>query len=368
LVFGLAVWGAFESIVRWQPHWFEYRDRATGTWRSLDLDRLRILAVASPLVVLQRMLGGLLQGLRDMRGYNACFLAQNLVLISGSLVLVLWLDWGVDGAIWAHVAGMGAGGGCALVLALRHPEVRQGPFGLRPRLMGGLILGGLRLHGGVVAAWIILVSDQLVVMRYRGQEETALYALAAGFTGHVRRLIVIPVKEVLGSRLPRLVADPERWVATIADSCRHTVLLVLIPGIGLATLGWLALWILYGPAAIPAYWPLLILVPGNLLWAAAVILSYWFVGQDRFLTLTVIGLFIAGSNVALNFAFVPEHGMVAAAATSTFCYSLHLILFLIFIRLRSRVSPRRFLIPRRSDLTIYGDTWRALRRRFRGSR
>ena len=114
---------------------------------------------------------------------------------------------------------------------------------------------------------------------------------------------------------------------------------------------------LYGAEAVPAYIPLLVLLPGSLLWGAAVIQSYWFIGTDRFVTLTMIGLAMAGTNLALNFAFVPEHGVIAAAASSTCCYALHLTIFTIWIGKAEGVRASRLLRPRREDLSVYSDAW-----------
>lgn len=361
LVFGATAWGLFELIVTQRPDWLAYHDAKTDTWRSLDVDRLRMLVLVTPLTLLQKTCGGLLQGLRDMRAFNACFLVQNGVLLVLVGVLVLAQGRGVDGAVIAYVGSFSAGGLCALLLAIRHSEVRVGPHRPSLRLLGRLSLSGLRIHGGVVAAWLILESDKLIVLRYRDPSELGLYVLAVALTGHLRRLVVQPVKEVLGSRLPDMIGDRERMIDVLAKTTRHIILLTVIPGAGLAVLGWPILWFLYGSAALPAYLPLLVLVPGSLFWGAAVILSYWFIGTNRFLTLTSLGLGIAFVNLALNFAFVPEHGMMAAAASSTICYGVHLTVISLWIRAAEGVSPTRFLLPRRQDLSVYRDAWQKVR-------
>ena len=361
LIFGAAAIGVFELIVAYRPDWLEYRGAQPGVWRSLDVDRLRMLVLVAPIGLLQKTCGGILQGLRDMRGFNACFLAQNGTLLVLVVTFVLVLGRGVDGAIIAYAGAFSVGGLCAVGLAFRHPDVRGGP--LRPSipLLGRLVVSGLRIHGGVVAAWMIIESDKLIVLRYCDPSELGLYVLAVALTGHSRRLIVQPVKEVLGSRLPDMIGDRERMLEVIAQTSRHVILLTVVPGAALAALGLPILWVLYGPAALPAYMPLLVLVPGSVLWGAAVIISYWFIGTDRFLTLTMIGLGVAGANLALNFIFVPEYGMVAAAVSSSLCYGVHLTVFALWVRAAERISPARFLVPGREDLSVYRDAWQKVR-------
>lgn len=361
---GLAIL-VFEVIVRWAPSWLEYREKS-GAIRTMDTGLLRVLAAVTPLVVAQRVLGGLLQGLRDMKAFNLVFLVQNVLLFALVIVLVAGADLGVLGAVCAHAASMAVGGIVAFFFCCRHPRVREGPRRVDLGVLGRLVVGGVRVHGGVAAAWVILLSDQLVLNRYWGREAVGWYSLGVALTGQLRRLVLQPVKEVLGSRLPTMVDDRERMLDAIGKTCRHTVLLTVGLGGGLVAFGYPFLRIVYGEEYLPSYGPLAILVPGSLLWAAAVVISYWFIGQDRLLTLTVIGVGIAACNLGLNLWLVPDYGMPAAAWTSTFCYGLHLAVFLCFVRAVDGAGPGRFLCPRREDFRVYLDTWRKLVSKLRG--
>lgn len=352
--FGALALGAAEVAIRWFPGLLEHRDRATGAVTAIDPWFLRILILAAPLEIAHRLLGGLLQGLRDMRAFNAAHLVQNGALLALAAALVAGAGLGVKGAVVAHVAAIGLGGLTAVILAARHPAVRAGPF--RPDLpvLAALVGRGLRLHGGVVAAWVILQSDVLVLHRFQGQAEVGLYALAVALTGHLRRLVLQPVKEVLGSRLPAMVDDPARTAETVARTCRHTLVLGTLAALGLAAAGYPLIVAAYGRAFAASFLPLLILLPGSLLWSAAVVLSYWFIGRGRFLTLTAIGAAVGATNLGLNLLFVPRAGMMAAAWSSTACYGLHLAIFLVVLRRAAGLRPSDCLRFRREDLAVWG--------------
>lgn len=351
LFFGAVVWGLFEFLAHDFPEIFAGRDRE-GNRQPADLDALRILVVAATLAIGHRMVAGWLQGLGDMKSFNLAFLSQNLTLLLGFLGLVVVAGGGPRAAIWSHAAAHLAGFSCALFFALRRPELREGPFRIAPRALLALIGDGLRLHGGAIAAFVILESDKLVLFRYRGFEVVGLYAIAVALTGHLRRLMLVPVKEVLGSQLPRLTNDEPALAAAVARATRSTLPLIALPGLLLMAGGWLAIWILYGTAFTPAWAPLLVLVPGSVFWALAVVAGYWFLGTGRFFHLTVVGLGIASTNVGLNLLFVPAYGMMAAAATSTFCYGLHIAAFTFLISRQSGLSPRALLVPRRADFAL----------------
>ena len=366
--FGAFCFLVLEGVIRFAPDWLTYDDRTTGERLMIDTGLLRQLVAVAPFMVAMRLCGGMLQGLRDMRGFNVMFLVQNVVLALGVAALVVLGRVGIEGAVIAHMAAHAAGGLTAVFLCARRPEVLAGPRRPDFAVLARLVRDGLRIHGGVVAAFVILSSDQLILNRIRGPESVGFYATAVALTGQLRRLVVQPIKEVVGSRLPGMVGEDRRMAETLAQACRHTLLLVLAPGIALAALGYPAILILYGARFSPAYGPLLVLLPGSVLWALAVILSYWFIGGNRLLTCTLVGVFIAGTNVVLNLVFIEPYGMFGAAWTSVFCYALHAAIFLGMVRAFTGVGVGSFLVPRRADFKVYGDAWRHVRSRLSGSR
>lgn len=365
VLFGLAVFGLCEVVLRFFPDLLAHRDRVTGEQRPVDAGLLRALALVAGFEVAHRLFGGLLQGVRAMRAFNAAHLAQNLTLFTLAAVFLLWLSPGTKGAVTAHMGAMVVGGVAAMVAASRHEAFAGGIFRPDIKELLRLIRRGLRIHGGVVAAYVILMSDILVIHHFRGGAEVGLYALAVALTGHLRRLVLQPVKEVLGSRLPAMVADREKTLLTIAKTSRHVVLLTLVPGILLLVVGWPFLYVVYGASFVDSFWPLVILLPGNLLWSVAVLLSYWFIGRDRLLALTAVGTVVALTNLLLNFVFVPRFGMIGAAATSTASYALHLTIFGVMVRSEMRFPIRRFLVPERQDFQVYRDVMSKLLARVR---
>lgn len=368
ILFGLLVVLVFEAAVAFLPGAFDYREPRTGERGTLDPGLLRMLVWMSPLVLLQRILRGVLQGLGDIRSFNRIFLVQHGILLPGIVLGTVVLQGGAREAVMAHMVAVAASGVYAAVACLRHPDVRAGPREFRPGLLRTLVKGGVRLHGGVVAAFVILESDKIILLRFWGPAEVALYASAVAFTGHIRRLLLEPMKEVLGSRLPAVADDRERRIDILCKTCRHTLLLTLIPSIALMALGYPLLGLMYGREFLPAYGPLLVLVPASMLWTCAVIMSYWFIGSNRFLALTCVGVLVASINLVLNLLVVPRFGGMGAAATSLLAYFVHLSIFVWIIGRTDGVSWRRFLVPRREDLRVYGDVLARLKGLVAGPR
>lgn len=285
------------------------------------------LMLTAPCEILSRLLAGVLQGRRRMRSFMLVVLIRHAVVLAAMLLLVLGLDLGVTGAVQAWALGAVSAAASAAWFVFRDEELRATGLGCDLRLMRLQIGGGLRAQGAVVAVAVILNGDQLILWQFHGAASVGIYALAAAITGQLRRLMVQPVKELLGSQVQQTAHDKEVLAEAITRGVRRVLVLLLPPSLLLALVIWPALLLVYGEAFLGAAEPVWILLPGGLFWAVAVVLSWWFMGQNRFGVLTLAALAIAAVNVLLNVLLIPTHGALAAAWTSTLCYALHALLF-----------------------------------------
>ncbi len=113
----------------------------------------------------------------------------------------------------------------------------------------------------------------------------------------------------------------------------------------------------------PALAPLAWLIPGIFM------LSYWKIltvdlsGRNRRFPVTLASGIAAGVNTALNFLWIPRHGMLGAAWSSTISYALQsLIVAIIFLKITG-VPARLLFVPQRGDLEIYFRMIRRVRAR-----
>ncbi len=285
------------------------------------------LMLTAPFEILSRLLAGVLQGRRRMRSFMLVVLIRHAVVLSAMLLLVLGFELGVTGAVQAWALGALSAAASAAWFVFRDTELRANGLRCDLRLMRAQIGGGLRAQGAVVAVAVILNGDQLILWHFHGAAAVGIYALAAAITGQLRRLMVQPVKELLGSQVQQTAHDKEVLADAITRGVRRVLVLLLPPSLLLALVIWPALLLVYGEAFLSAAEPVWVLLPGGLFWAVAVVLSWWFMGQNRFGVLTLAALGIAALNVLLNVLFIPAHGALAAAWTSTLCYALHALLF-----------------------------------------
>ncbi|MSR75241.1 MAG: hypothetical protein EXS14_07215 [Planctomycetes bacterium] len=361
LLLGSVIWVVFELAFTADTGVLGFlhpRAAANGA----DVFTLRWLVLAAPFEILARVLAGVLQGRRNMRAFNAVHLARNSALLLAVILLAVATDGGVRGAVQAWALSSVAAALCALVGVMRDAGIRATGFGIGFPLLWAQISGGLRVQGAVVAAAVILSGDQLILWHFHGAGAVGPYALAAALSGQLRRFVVQPVKEMLGSALAQHAGDRVALATSIASGSRRVVALLLPPTLLLALLAWPLLRGVYGEGFMIGSVPLLILLPGGLMWACAVVLSWWLVAQNRLVLLTLIGLGIAAVNVALNLLLIPQQGAVAAAWTSTACYALHLLVLALIFRAGGGCGWRG-LLPGAADFALWKDLLRALKPR-----
>jgi O-antigen/teichoic acid export membrane protein len=147
-------------------------------------------------------------------------------------------------------------------------------------------------------------------------------------------------------------------------ACRHALFWVGAGGVALFLLSRFLVRVLYGSAFMPALVPLAWLIPGIFM------LSYWKIltvdlsGRNRRLPVTVASGIAAVINTALNFLWIPSHGMLGAAWSSTISYAVQSLVVVIFFLRITRVPAGLLFLPQRGDLEIYLRVIRHVRARI----
>jgi O-antigen/teichoic acid export membrane protein len=227
---------------------------------------------------------------------------------TGSLDLPRLIGWMV---LWWILA---AGAQICVLLRIHRPHSP------RPRVavMKDATTYGLRLYPGGLANWIHFRSDQFVLASFLGTGAVGMYAVSARWA----ELLLLVGYGVAAAGTHRIAASEARAGHRFA---RQLALLVLAMtgcvGALLCLLAPVLVPGLYGEAFRGAVIPLIVLVPGMVMWDGARILSqYISLNAGRPEVPTVIAIFGAAMNVGLAIALVPAIGIVGAALASTLTY------------------------------------------------
>lgn len=288
------------------------------------------------LVVGVELNNGLLLGAHDFFVYNALRFAQPL-LVTLSLV-VLW-PLGALTVESALIAGAAATA-VLLVIGMSRSAARVG-LG-RPDLGLGLrtLWYGARGAGATLAANVNARLDVAMLPAFVAASSVGLYSVATNVS-----LIVYQLSNTFaGIVLPSAARDPERGPAKVVGSMYATVGVAAVMALVLAAVARPLLGFVYGDDFRDAAEPLLLLLPGAVLFAGASIVGAGLYAAERPFTATLGQLAGAAVTLVGLFVFLRIGGITAAALVSTASYAT-VFVFTVVAYKRVSAKPWRWFVP-----------------------
>jgi O-antigen/teichoic acid export membrane protein len=139
---------------------------------------------------------------------------------------------------------------------------------------------------------------------------------------------------------------------------RILIFTMMVCGIIFAITGKVLILILFGEDFLPAYEPLLLLLPGMVFLSYCSLIRLDLLGQNMPGTISIISGMAVIVNIALNYAFVESLGMNGVALASTLSYAIAAIgLSIIYSRLTG-LGFRETLVIKYSDIKLLLETFR----------
>ncbi len=269
-----------------------------------------------PITLLNSHLIAILQGLQRIIMSSSINLAQGVLSLLLTLVLVVCLNLGLPGAILASVgAGIGA-------LAVITRLLKREGSGLQPKWNFGVIRSmlsfGLRGYVGNLLQFFNYRLDVFIVNYFLGSAGVGIYSVsvalaellwhfpnAVGFVIFPKATSTQP--EVMNTLTPRVF--------------RITLGLTALGALGLLLAGRPLIKIVFSETFITAYGPMLALLPGVVLLGGAKVLTNEIAGRGYpHYNSANSGLgFIL--TVVLDLVLIPRHGIMGAAFASSIAYT-----------------------------------------------
>ena len=306
---------------------------ATDGGQAIAIGRWFVFTIV--LVVGLELNYGLLLGSQDFLVYNALRFAQPLLAALSLAVL-----WALD-ALTVERTMVAATASTAVVLTvgLSRAVVRIGVGHPAPRLgLAGLWFGA-RGQGQTLAANITARLDVAMLPAFVTAANVGLYSVATNIS-----LIVYQLSNTFaGLVLPAAASDPERGPIKVVGSLWASLLVAGGVAIALAVFGRPLLGLVYGDRFRDAVDPLLLLLPGAVLFAGSSILAAGVFAAGRPFTATIPQLLGMVVTVVGLLIFLRVGGITAAAIVSTVSYAT---VFLFTLIAYKRVAP----LPWRSFL------------------
>ncbi len=299
-------------------------------------------------------------GLGQIDRYNMLNVISQIILLISLIGILVIGNGGTREAIMAYAFSVLLLVILAVVWMERRRE-RADPIRLDGALVKTSLSYGVRGYGSTVFGQLNYRFDQVLVTQFAGTIEQGYYSIAVLMAEKLSH-ITNSIQLVLFPRVSASTAEDANRITTTA--CRHALFWVGAGGVALFLLSRFLVRVLYGSAFMPALVPLAWLIPGIFM------LSYWKIltvdlsGRNRRLPVTVASGIAAAINTALNFLWIPSHGMLGAAWSSTISYAVQSLVVVIFFLRITRVPAGLLFLPQRGDLEIYLRMIRRVRARI----
>jgi O-antigen/teichoic acid export membrane protein len=301
--------------------------------QAIDIGRWFLFTII--LVVGLELNYGLLLGTHDFFVYNLLRFVQP-ALIAGTFV-VLWLldELTVETALIAATVGSAS----AMVAGLARSVVRVGVGPLDPRLGLTSLWYGVRGQGSTVATNVTARLDVAMLPAFVTSANVGLYSVAANISLIVHQLS----NTFAGLVLPAVASDPERGRIKVVGSLWASLLIGAALAAALGLFARPLLGLVYGDSFRDASEPLLLLLPGAVLFAGSSILAAGVYAAGRPFTATLAQLFGMAVTVVGLFVFLRSGGITAAALVSTASYATVFVAMLVAYKAVSGSTWRSFL-------------------------
>jgi len=293
-------------------------------------DLLKITAFCFPFIAMQKAVIGTLNGLRLMKLFAVVNIVQNMSVLVITVVLVLWLNMDVRGAVIGFVLSTSLVGLLSLAFARDY-------FTTSPKLVH-TVLKEISWFGFYVVlansiGMVIIQIDSLLIGYFMNETEVGYYAVAIVFT-HGITLLPQAVQRVTTPSIATYYG--KRDFKSIRSLIRGTMIKMLLVAIAIAIIlaffGKTLIGIIFTEEYIPAYAPLLILLIGYSIYASFISVGTCLSSIGKVQIVFRISALCAILNTLLNIGLIPQFGLVGAASATSISLIFTTLINLYFMR------------------------------------
>lgn len=203
---------------------------------------------------------------------------------------------------------------------------------------------GLRIYLATIFSTLVLKADLYMVNFFRGPTEAGLYSLVSSF-GDVFFLLPYSLAFII---LPKITPLEDKDKASLIAKY-FSIIFYLSLALSLGVFFFIkpVVKLLFGPVFLLSAETIIILLPGLICWALVSILGQYF-AATKYHVKIIVGWFLAFLlNIILNYLYIPQFGIKAAAVTSSVAYLFILIYLLIFFKKETKMPLRTmFIFPK----------------------
>src|SRR5680860_1156440 len=312
-------------------------------FRNIPRSYLLIYLLSLPFVFWTNFFSTILTGEQKFRKLNIFIIIGQAVNLVGVVLLLLVFKLNVFSVlVWYALVNI-----INALLPMGFVLLVDGfHFHFNPKVFKKSLDYGFKICIAGIFAFLILRVDLYMVNFFKGMAEAGLYSLASTF-GNIFFIIPLSIVTVI---FPKINTEDKTKKESIAKYFRIFLFLVFLMAIGTLLFIKLIIGLLYGQAFLPSVQPIILLLPGLIAFSVATVLGQYFMSIGYPLKITISWFLVAVLNIVLNFIYIPQYGMIAAALSSTVTYLLALGFHYYFFNKETGMGFYDVFVPRKAEI------------------
>lgn len=257
-----------------------------------------------------------------------------MTIVFAIAVPLIWL--GTTGAAVAY-AGAAAIVSAYMIISIKKHVKKKLSFSSK---MGKkLILFGLPVFLGGMSTVILTYTDTIMLTVFRSLEEVGFYHVALP-TSRLLWFFAIAISVILLPMVSEMWARKDKKNVTHLTSLLIKISFIVIIPLAILLIAFpdIIIRLLFGEAYLAASGALQILAVTAIFYTIFAIANTTIIAINKPIITTKVTAIIAGINVLLNFIFIPQFGIVAAAAATAISYFIGAMIFVYVLRKNLKIT------------------------------
>ena len=300
-----------------------------------------------PSLLIVTIISSFLQAVQDFRAFNITVLVQPFSSFIG--VLSVWSIGSVS--LVSVILIVSAAHFLSMVVAIfilnKKVDIFVRSDG-KKAYMRKAVIYGYKSYLSNILSFLSYRLDLFLLNILIGPSAVGVYSIAVRLVEQLW-MISQAVSIVIFPRLSAMNDDEELRAKFTAFMSRIVLWTTLVSAVLLAVLSRPLIALLFGLEFMAAYYALLVLLPGVVLFSCARVLANDLAARGRVgINLALAGLVITVNAIA-NILLIPFYGIVGAAMATSLSYIINLLVRLVLQNFSAEVSLREFLLPMPED-------------------
>jgi len=312
-------------------------------FRNIPRSYLLFYLISLPFVFWSNFFSSILTGEQKFRKLNIFIITAQAINLLGVILLLLLFKLNVFYiVVWYTLVNI-----ISALLPMAFIFLTDGiHFNFNLQVLKKTLNYGFKICLTGIFALLILRVDLYMVNFFKGMAEAGFYSLASSF-GNI--FFILP-SSIIMVIFPKINAEKRLKKELIAKYSRISLFLVFLMAIGALLFISPVIGLLYGQAFLASVKPIILLLPGLIAWSVAAVLSQYFFSIGYPLKITISWFLVAVLNIVLNFIYIPQYGMAAAALSSTVTYLFALGFHYYFFHKETGMGFYDVFVPRKEEI------------------